>query len=112
MQNYFGVAGGLEDRALALQVAAPLPGVGDIAVVCYCNLPFIAVHQERLSVEQHRVACRGIAGVADGEIARQTGDAFGSEDIRDVAHGLEAADLATVTGGDARALLAAVLQGI
>src|SRR5580704_6973274 len=112
MQNHFGVARGLEDGPLTLEIAPQLSRVCDIAVVCYRDLSFVAVHQERLRVEQHRVAGGGVAGVADSEIARETGDAFGSEDIRDVTHGFEAADLAAVAGGDARALLAAVLQRI
>ncbi len=74
--------------------------------------PLLQATEKRLRVEQHRVAGRGIARVADGQIAGQTGDLFRRKDIRHMAHGLEAADLATVAGGDARALLAAMLQRV
>src|SRR5579864_4394944 len=112
VQNYLGVTGCLENGAFALQFPAQFAGVCNVAIVRYGDLSLVARHQERLRVEQHGVTGGGIAGVADREIARQTCDLFRSEDVRNVAHGLEATDFAIVAGGDTRTLLAAVLQSV
>ena len=49
--------------------------------------------------------------MADGQVAGQLGQHAGGKDLGHVAHGFDAVDVAAVAGGDARALLAAVLQG-
>ena len=55
---------------------------------------------------------RGIAGVPDGQFARQLVQHIGREDIRDMTHLADAMDFAPVGGCDARAFLSPVLQSI
>ena len=52
VQDDLGVAGGLEDGALAHQVVAQLPRVDQVAVVADGDLPVRAVDQDRLRVGQ------------------------------------------------------------
>ena len=68
VQNHFGIARGLEDGAVAFQLAAQFGGVGDVAVVRHRDVALVAGHRKRLRVEQHRIAGGGIARVADGAI--------------------------------------------
>ncbi len=110
VQNHFGVAGCLKDGPFALQFAPQFARVGDVAVVRHRDLSLIAVHRKWLGVQKHRVAGGGVARVPDGMVARQARDLFGRENIRHMAHGFEAADLAVVAGGNPGALLAAMLQ--
>ncbi len=49
--------------------------------------------------------------MADRQLARQLRQDGGCEDVGDMAHGFDAADFPAIAGGDARALLAAMLQG-
>ena len=76
------------------------------------DLPVRAVDQDRLRVRQLALARRRIAHVADGHRAGQLRQRFAVEDVGDVAHRLRDAHLRAVGGGDARALLAAVLQRV
>src|SRR6185369_15097655 len=52
----FGVAIGLEDRAAMFEFAAPLGGVGEIAVVAQRDFALVAVDHDRLGVEQRFVS--------------------------------------------------------
>ena len=88
MQDHFGIAGSLEDRAFPLQFAAQFGRVGDVAVVRHRELALVAGHRERLGIEQNGIAGGRIAGVADGEVARQAAQDFRREQIRHVAHAL------------------------
>ncbi len=50
VQNHFGVARGLEDRAVAFEFAAQFGSVRDIAVVRDRDFALVAIDRERLSV--------------------------------------------------------------
>src|SRR5580765_4135505 len=63
MHHDFGVAVGLKNRAAVFQLAAPLGGVGKIAVVADGDFAFVAIDQNGLRVEQCFVASSGIARV-------------------------------------------------
>ena len=112
VQNDFGIAGRLKDGSFALQIAPQLRRVGDVAVVRHRDLSLVARHQERLRVEQYGIAGGGITRVADRHVAGQACDLLRRENIGDMPHGFGTADLAMVAGGDARALLAAMLQRV
>ena len=73
VQDHFGVARCLEDGPAPLQVGAQFRRVGDVAVVRHRHAALVAGHRKRLRVQQHRIAGRGIARVADGQLARQRG---------------------------------------
>ena len=60
-----GVAGRLEDRAAAVERAAKLHGVGQIAVVRDREAAVVQLGEQRLHVAQRRLAGRRIADVAD-----------------------------------------------
>ena len=49
------------------ELAAPFRGVRKVAVVAERHFALVAVDQDRLSIQQRFVACRGIARVPDGE---------------------------------------------
>src|ERR1700735_3861123 len=112
MQDYFGIAGGLKNGSLTLQVAPELPRVGDVAVVRHGDLPFVARDEKRLRVQQDGIAGGGITRVADVHVARQTGDLLRRENISHVSHRFGTADFTMIAGGNARALLSAMLQRV
>ena len=75
--------------------------------------PLLQATENGCALQQHRVAGRRIARVADGQVAGQTVPALrGREDVRHMAHRLVRVDLAAVARGDARAFLAAMLQRV
>ena len=112
VQDDLAVHRGLEDRAFGLQLLAKLGGVGQVAVVGDGDLAAGAIHRERLGVAQVRGAGRGIARVADGDGAGQVVQDAALEDLRHQAHAFVGVELPAVRGDDARAFLAAVLQGV
>src|SRR5262249_59985637 len=61
----FGIAIGLEDGAFVLELASPLGGIGQVAVVTESDFSFVAVDDDGLSVEQAFIAGSGIARVTD-----------------------------------------------
>ena len=112
MQNHFGIAGGLENGAVAFQFAAQFSGIGDVAVVRDRDVSFIAGDRKRLGIEQHRIAGGRIAGVADGGFAGQSSQHFRRENFGHVAHALVAINFAAVAGRDAGAFLPAMLERV
>ena len=112
VQDHFGVAVGLEDGAAPLQLRAHFDGVGDVAVVRHRHAALVAGDREGLRVQQRRIAGRGVARVADGQLAGQLGQHPCGEDIRHMAHRLLAVDFSAIAGADARAFLAAMLQRV
>src|SRR6476646_6826240 len=90
--------------------AAPLGGVGEIAVVAKRDLALVAVDHDRLRVEQSFVSGSGVARVADGEIAGEFFEDRWLEDLLDFAHGSLEIKFATVAGNDAGRFLAAVRE--
>ena len=65
MHDHFGVAGGLEDRAVLLQTVAHLEGIHQVAVVNDSQRPHRGLDHDRLSVGEHARAGGGIASVPD-----------------------------------------------
>jgi hypothetical protein len=112
VQRHFSVAVGLEDRALAHQLVAQFAGVDDVAVVADADLAVHAVDEQRLGVGHRALAGGRVAGVADGNGARQRRQRVLGEDLGDVAHRAEGPHLHAVRHGDTRAFLAAVLQRV
>ena len=94
------------------EFAAPLGGVGQVAVVAERDFAFVAVDHDRLSVEQRFVACGGVARVTDGEIAGKRIQDSRGEDFFDFTHGAVEIELASVAGDDAGGFLAAMLEGV
>jgi len=66
MDNDFGVAVGLENGAAMFELAAPLGGVSEVAVVAEGDLALVAIDHDGLGVEESFVAGGGVARVADG----------------------------------------------
>ncbi len=87
VNNYFGVAVGLEDRSLALQPAANFRCVDQVAVVRQRDGAFIRLHHDGLGIEQRRISGSGVPRVADGERAMQPGENVFGEDVGHQAHG-------------------------
>src|SRR5260370_3410775 len=112
MNDDFGVAVGLENRAAMLELAAPLGGVGEVAVVAERDLALVAVDHDGLGVQERLVAGGGIARVADGEAARELREHAGLENFFDFAHGAVDVQLFAVARDDAGGFLAAMLQRI
>ena len=67
MHHYFGIAGGLKNRALRFQLASQLRCIHQVSVVCQRDFAFIALHHDGLRVEQRGAATGGIACMADGK---------------------------------------------
>jgi hypothetical protein len=112
MQNDLAIDGGREDRALGLQFLAKLGGVGQVAVVCDGNLAAGAIDGERLGIAQVRRAGGGVPRVADSNGADHVMQDVSLEDLRHQPHAFVGVKLFAVRGDDARAFLAAVLQGV
>jgi hypothetical protein len=115
VDDAFGVAGGLEDRAALDQLAAQLVGIGDVAVMGDRRAAHGELAEEGLHVADRGRALGsggGIAHVADGERPGQRLHHLLAGEI--VAHIAEAAGRVEardrVVGDDPAGLLAAVLQ--
>jgi hypothetical protein len=66
LDDDFGVGGGLEVGAIALEAGAEVAEVDEVAVVGDGDEALGGVDADGLGVEQGRVAGSGVAGVADG----------------------------------------------
>src|SRR5260370_22892116 len=86
MDDNFGVAVGLEDRAAMFELAAPLGGVGEVAVVTEGDLALVAIDHDGLGVEQSFVAGGLVACVADCETARKLREDAGLKNLFNFAH--------------------------
>ncbi len=107
-----GVDGGLEDRALLLELVADLGGVREVAVVRERDLAACVVDHERLRVRQEaRARCR-IAHMADGDVLIFHVRQLVAEDLIDEAHATRDVHPRAIRQRDAGALLPAMLQGI
>ena len=97
----------------SLQFMLECGGVGQIAVVGDRQRDAAQVLEQRLGVGQDRAAGRGVAGVTDGDIAEELGEAGLGEILRDQPHPPVGTGLALfVHRDDPGALLAPVLQGV
>ena len=112
MDDDFGVAIRLEDGATMLELAAPVGGVGEIAIVADGDFALVAIDHDGLGVEDGFVAGGGIAGVADGAVAGELCEDAGDENFLDFAHGAVDVEIVAVAGDDPGGLLAAVLQRV
>src|SRR5690348_5534722 len=106
------VTGGLENRAFGFQARANAGGVHQVAVVRDRDHALVAVHADRLRVEQRGVAGGGVTGVSDGERTRQGSQNGRGEDVAHQAHGAVHANVVAVGGGDAGGFLSTVLQRV
>src|SRR5216684_7076492 len=112
MDDDFGVAVGLEDGAAMLELAAPVGGVGEIAVVADGDFALVAIDHDGLSIQKGFVAGGGIAGVADGTVAREFREDAGDKDFFDFAHSAMDVEIGAVAGDDAGGFLAAMLESV
>src|SRR5580693_4286906 len=112
MHDHFGVAVGLEDRAAMLEFAAPLGGIGEIAVVAEGDFALVAIDHDGLRVEKSFIAGGRIARVADRKVSRQLSEHAGLKDFFDVAHGAMQEEICAVARNDACGFLAAMLERI
>src|ERR1035441_9950703 len=76
------------------------------------DLSLAALHANRLSVKQGRVASRGIPRMTNGKRAGNTSQCIGGEDVRDQAHGLVQLKTLAIGRGDSGRFLPAMLQRI
>ena len=113
-----GVGGGSgraahPDQACVAGAGRQLGGVDQVAVVTEGDAGARGgVAEHRLGVLPRRGASGGVAAVADGDVALHGGERLLVEHLADEAEILEHQHLRAVGDGDARRLLAAVLQGI
>src|SRR6266403_495732 len=112
MHDHFRVAIGLKYRAFVLQFAAPVRGVGEIAVVPKRHFALVAVDHDRLRVQQSLVTCGGIARVADSEIAGQIREHWRGKDFFHFTHRAMQMQLRAIAGDDSSRFLAAMLQRV
>ena len=107
------VRGGLEDGAPALQLGAQLVGVGEVSVVGQGHAALVVVDQDGLDIALVVAAGGTVADVAHGDVAgAQRPEPLLGEDLAHEAHVPVGGEDTVVVDGDARALLAPVLQGI
>src|SRR5882724_7669005 len=112
MDDDFGVAVRLKNRAAMFQAAAPFGGVGEIAVVAERHLALVAIDHDGLGIEQSFVARGGIARVADGGGAGKFVQNIGRENFFDFAHGAVGVEFVAVAGDNAGGFLAAMLESV
>src|SRR5260370_26184085 len=112
MDDDFGVAVGLENRAAMLELAAPLGGVGEGAVVAEGDFALVAVDHDGLGVEKSFVACGGVARVAYRKAAGELRDHARLENFFDFAHGAGHVQVFAVARDHAGGFLAAMLQRV
>ncbi len=112
VQDRLGVAGGLEDRAVGLQLLADQRRVDQVAVVGDGDRPAMVPEQERLRVGRARVTGCRVADMPHGGLAWKLVQYLSGEDLGYVSHARTARELFPYGGDDARRLLPAVLQGV
>ncbi len=109
----FGVAGGLEDRAALDQIGAQRHRVGQVAVMRDGKPAEIHIGIKRLDVADARLARRRIAVMADSGMAGQKiDDGRIAERAVNKAKRLFAVKMLAVETDDAAGFLASVLQGM
>src|SRR5260370_1627239 len=112
MDADFGVAVGRENRAAMVELAAPLGGVGKVAVVAEGNFALVAIDHDGLGVEQSFVACGGVARVTDRKAAGELRKDAWLEDFFDFAHRAVDVQFFAVARDNARGFLATMLEGV
>src|SRR5207244_12807507 len=99
-------------RAVLLHRLAQLFGVGQVAVVRDRDRAARGLRGDLLRVAQVRAAGGRIADVADRAMAGQPAQALSAEDVGDPAHRLLDVEVVAVGRGDARGLLAPMLERV
>jgi hypothetical protein len=102
----------LDLDAVGSELGPELAGVDEVAVVAERDRPRPAVVDERLRIRPGARAGRGVAGVADRELAVEPAELLLREDLRDEAELSQDGQPAVLRHGDPRRLLAAVLQRV
>ena len=107
-----GIGGRCEDTgSLGLQLFLQLQGVDDIAVIgqgqCACG----AVNHQGLRIAQLAGAGCGIAGMPNGQLAREGLEIIFAKNLGNQSHFRVDGNSLAVRGGDAGAFLAAMLEG-
>ena len=110
MYYHFGIAGGLEDRSVLFKLSPENLGVHKVPVVGQSDCALVALHANRLCIQQGRVAGGGITSVPDSHRARQLRQHILFEDIDDQSHGLVRMHANAVGRDDARGFLPAMLK--
>ena len=87
-------------------------GVGQVAVVAEGEVDAAGLAEHGLGVAPGAGAGGRVAGVADGEVARQPAECPLVEDVGDETHVLDDGDRPAVRHRDPRRLLPAVLEGV
>ena len=111
VQDHLGVRGGLEDRARRLELLAQDRGVHEVAVVADRDRAAVALDQVGLRVRRHGLARGRVAHVADRAVPGERLEPADGEHVVDEAHALLEPEPRR-RRGDARGLLAAVLQRV
>ena len=112
VNDHLRVHGGLEDRPFLLEPLPLRPRVHQIAVVGEGDDAAHAVGDEGLEIVGAAGAGGGIPVVTEGDIAREGGQAFLGENVRDEAEPPVNRVAAGVEGDDPRPLLPPVLQRV
>ena len=112
MHDDFGVAVGLKNRAAMFELAAPLGGVGEIAVVAEGDFALVAIDHDGLRVEQRFVAGGGIARVADRRRCREVWSARSAEKFPRPRPCAMQVQFGAVARNNAGRFLAAMLQRV
>ena len=112
VQDDFGVAAGLKDRAVAHELVAQLEGVDEVAVVAHGDLAVRAVDEEWLRVLELALARGRVACVPDRDVTGKRLQRLFVERLGDLPHRARDAKLLAVGGGNAGALLAAMLERV
>ena len=113
LDDDFGVGGGLEERALALELHAEIAEVDEVAVVGDGDEALGGFDADGLGVEERGVAGGGVARVADGHVALEACARTSSVKISDdEAHAFDVGEMGAVGGGDAGGFLTAMLEGV
>ena len=110
--DHLAVAGGAQADAPLQQLLAQVQRVGQVAVVADAQRAMHGLDQIGLGVAQVAAAGGGVAVLADGQIALQRPQVVLVEHLMHQPHALVDVGRLAIAGGDACALLAAVLQGI
>ena len=69
MNDHFGVAIGLKDRALGLETMADFVRIHQIAVVGQRDHALVRLHHDGLGIEESRIAGGGVTRVPNGQRA-------------------------------------------
>ena len=112
VQDDLGVAAGLKDGSIAHELVAELEGVDEVAVVAHGDLAVRAVDEEGLRVLEFAFARGRVACVPDRDVTGKRLQRLFVERFRNLPHRSRDAKLLAVGGGNAGALLAAMLERV